>query len=228
MADQKLVVVFVLFPNLTQLDFTGPLQVLSRLPGAEVYLAAKTLEPVPTDVVLTLNPTITFADCPQADVICIPGGFGVDGAIQDAELIDFVRSQGAQARYVTSVCTGAFVLGAAGLLKAKRATTHWAYHEGLSEVGAIPVKERVVRDGNIFTGGGVTAGIDFAFTLAAEIAGEEFAKGLQLGLEYDPAPPFDAGSPEKASPQSLDAMKRFYASRIDAFREVLAQSLGRR
>lgn len=228
MTDQKIVVVFVLFPNLTQLDFTGPLQVLSRLPGAEVHLAAKNLEPVSTDAVLTLNPTISFADCPQADVICIPGGFGVDGAIKDVELIDFVRRQGAHASYVTSVCTGAFVLGAAGLLKGKRATTHWAYHEGLIEVGAIPVKERVVRDGNVFTGGGVTAGIDFAFTLAAEIAGEEFAKGLQLGLEYDPSPPFDSGSPEKASPQSLDAMQRFYASRIDAFREVLMQTLGRR
>lgn len=221
-------IVFVLFPNLTQLDFTGPLQVLSRLPGAEVHLAAKSLEPVSTDAVLTLNPTITFADCPQADVICIPGGFGVDEAIQDGELLDFVQRQGAKARYITSVCTGAYVLGAAGLLNGKRATTHWAYHEELSEVGAIPVKERVVRDGNVFTGGGVTAGIDFAFTLAAEIAGEDFAKGLQLGLEYDPAPPFDAGSPEKASPRALDGMKRFYSPRLDAFREVLTQSLERR
>ena len=225
MTDQKLVVVFVLFPNLTQLDFTGPLQVLSRLPGAEVHLAAKTLEPAPTDAVLTLNPTVTFADCPQADVICIPGGFGVDAAIHDAELIDFVRRQAADARYLTSVCTGAFVLGAAGLLKGKRATTHWAYHEHLSKVGAVPVQERVVRDGHIFTGGGVTAGIDFAFVLAEELAGEAFARGLQLGLEYDPGPPFDSGSPQKAGPETMAAMQQFYASRIEAFNKSLTAAL---
>ena len=197
-------IVFVLFPNVTQLDFTGPLQVLSRLPGASVHLAAMTMDPVSSDGALTINPTCTFADCPQADVICIPGGFGVEDAVADKELVDFVKQQGARAKYVTSVCTGSFVLGAAGLLKGKRATTHWAYHEALAEVGAIPVKARVVRDGNLFTGGGVTAGIDFAFTLAAEIAGEDFARGLQLGLEYDPAPPFESGSPDKAAPETLD------------------------
>ena len=158
---------FVLFPNVTQLDFTGPLQILSRLPGAEVHLIASSLDPVPTDAVLTLNPTVTFADCPPLDIICIPGGFGTDQAVTDETLIEFVRREGARARYVTSVCTGAFVLGAAGILKGKKATTHWAYHAELARVGAIPTKERVVRDGNIFTGGGVTAGIDFALTLAA-------------------------------------------------------------
>ena len=142
-----------------------------------------------TDAVLTLNPTVTFADCPPLDIICIPGGFGTDQAIRDEALIDFVKREGARARYVTSVCTGAFVLGAAGLLKGKKATTHWAYHAELARVGAIPTKGRVVRDGSVFTGGGVTAGIDFALTLAAEIAGEDFAKGIQLGVEYDPAPP---------------------------------------
>ena len=222
MTDEKLNIVFVLFPDLTQLDFTGPLQVLSRLPGAEVHLAAKQIAPVQTDSALTLNPTIAFADCPQADVICIPGGFGVDGAVNDPELIGFVRRQSTQARYVTSVCTGAFVLGVAGLLKGKRATTHWAYHDALSLVGAVPIHERVVRDGNLFTGGGVTAGIDFAFTLAAEIAGEAFAKGLQLGLEYDPSPPFDAGTPDKASPEILDRMTAFYEARGGAFRKALA------
>lgn len=218
-------IVFVLFPKVTQLDFTGPLQVLSRLPGASVHLAAKTLDPVSSDGVLTINPTCTFADCPPADVICIPGGFGVEEAVADKELVDFVKRQGARAKYVTSVCTGSFVLGAAGLLKGKRATTHWAYHEALAEVGAIPVKARVVRDGNLFTGGGVTAGIDFAFTLAAEIAGDDFAKGLQLGLEYDPAPPFESGSPDKAAPEMLDRITAFYEARGEKFREALAAAV---
>jgi cyclohexyl-isocyanide hydratase len=218
-------IVFVLYPNLTQLDFTGPLQVLSRLPGASVHLAAKTLDPVSTDAVLTIPPTVTFADCPPADVLCIPGGFGVDDAINDAALMDFVKREGARAKYVTSVCTGAFVLGAAGLLKGKRATTHWAFHSALEEVGAIAVRERVVRDGNIFTGGGVTAGIDFAFTLAAEIAGEAFASSLQLGIEYDPAPPFEAGSPDKAPAEVLALVEAFYAPPLEAFRAALARSM---
>ncbi len=226
MTKENLDIVFALYPNITQLDFTGPLQVLSRLPGAQVHLAAKTLEPVSTDAALTIPPTVTFADCPPADVICIPGGFGVDDAINDEALMEFVKREGARAQYVTSVCTGAFVLGAAGLLKGKRATTHWAYHDALKDVGAIPVRERVVRDGDIFTGGGVTAGIDFAFTLAAEIAGEAFAKGLQLGLEYDPAPPFQAGAPDKAPPEAREKMEAFYAPRLEAFGKALARSMG--
>lgn len=225
---EKLTIAFVLFPNLTQLDFTGPLQVLSRLPGAEVHLAAKTMAPVATDAVLTLNPTCVFADCPPVDALCVPGGFGVDQAMNDPELMAFVRREGGRAKYVTSVCTGAFILGAAGLLKGKRATTHWAYHEELPKVGAIPVKERVVRDGNIFTGGGVTAGIDFALTLAAEIVGEDVARAIQLGLEYDPAPPFQSGAPEKASPAALSSMRSRYASRLSAFQEALAEATARK
>ncbi|MHB8551951.1 MAG: DJ-1/PfpI family protein, partial [Acidiferrobacterales bacterium] len=181
---------FVIFPNLTQLDFTGPLQVLSRLPGAILHVVAKTLQPVASDSVLMLMPTTTFADCPTLDLLCIPGGFGVDQAMEDEETMAFVRRQGAGAKYVTSVCTGAFILGAAGLLRGRKATTHWAYHHLLPHVGAIPVKERVVRDGNRFTGGGVTAGIDFALTLMAEIAGPDIAQAVQLSLEYDPHPPF--------------------------------------
>lgn len=222
---EKLVIAFVLFPKLTQLDFTGPLQVLSRLPGAEVHLVARALDPVPSDAALKIPPTSTFAACPPVDLLCIPGGFGVDEAITDSDLMAFVKREGERAKYVTSVCTGAFVLGAAGLLKGKRATTHWAYHDDLEKVGAIPVKARVVRDGNIFTGGGVTAGIDFALTLAAEVAGEEFAKAIQLGLEYDPAPPFDAGAPEKASSAALDAMTKRYTPRVAAFRKALADAL---
>lgn len=217
-------IVFVLFPNVTQLDFTGPLQVLSRLPGAHVHIAAKTLAPVATDAALTLNPTCTFADCPPADVLCVPGGFGVDDAMRDADLMAFVKRHAARATYLTSVCTGAFILGAAGLLKGKKATTHWAYHEELAKVGAIPVRARVVRDGNVFTGGGVTAGIDFAFTLAAEIAGEGVAKAIQLGLEYDPAPPFDAGAPEKADAPARAAMDARFAPRLAAFRKALSEA----
>ncbi len=218
-------VTFLLFPNLTQLDFTGPLQVLSRLPGAEVALAAKDRAPVQTDSVLTLNPTHAFDDCPPTDLLCVPGGFGVDDAMLDAETMAFVKREGARAKYVTSVCTGAFILGAAGLLKGKKATTHWAYHDDLRHVGAEPVKARVVRDGNLFTGGGVTAGIDFAFTLAAEIAGEHVAKAIQLGLEYDPAPPFLSGAPDKAPPETLTGQKARYAPRLEVFRRSLAKAL---
>lgn len=221
----ELNIVFVLFPNLTQLDFTGPLQVLSRLPGAKVHLAAKSTAPVASDTALSLNPTTGFADCPQADVLCAPGGFGVDDAMLDPTLMAFVKRQAASARYISSVCTGAFILGAARLLKGKRATTHWAYHDELQRVGAIPVRARVVRDGNLFTGGGVTAGIDFAFTLAAEIAGEKVARAIQLGLEYDPKPPFDGGAPERASQDAVAAMNTRYAPRLAAFREKLARAL---
>lgn len=220
-------ITFLLFPNLTQLDFTGPLQVLSRLPGAEVALAAKTLEPVPSDTVLTLNPTHTFETCPSTDLLCIPGGFGIDDAMRDGATMAFVKRQAAGARYVTSVCTGAFILGAAGLLKGKKATTHWAYHDALADVGATPVTARMARDGNLFTGGGVTAGIDFAFAIAAEIAGEEAAKAIQLGLEYDPAPPFDGGAPEKAPPLVLKAQQARYAPRLAAFHEALAEAKAR-
>ena len=228
MSSESLSVTFVLFPNVTQLDFTGPLQVLSRLPGAEVQIAARTMDPIPTDATLTLNPTHTFANCPPTDLLCIPGGFGVDQAIMDEELMAFVLREGKRAKYVTSVCTGAFILGVAGLLEGKKATTHWAYHDHLALVGATPVKARVVRDSNLFTGGGVTAGIDFAFTLAQEIAGEDHAKAIQLGLEYDPYPPFESGSPDKAAPDIYAATQKRYASREAAFLKSLDQSLQRR
>lgn len=217
-------IAFVLFPNVTQLDFTGPLQVLSRVPGAQIHIVAKSLASVSTDAALTLNPTTTFRDCPPVDVLVVPGGFGVDDAMNDADLMAFVKREGARAKYVTSVCTGAFILGAAGLLKGRKATTHWAYHGELARVGAIPTKARVVRDGNIFTGGGVTAGIDFAFTLAAELAGDSVAKAIQLGLEYDPAPPFDGGAPEKAAPETRAAMTERYSGRLAAFRDALARA----
>ena len=216
---------FLIFPNLTQLDFTGPLQVLHRLPGATTHIAAKTMAPVPSDCGLSLMPTTTLDACPPLDLLCVPGGFGVDEAMGDAETIAWVRKQGAQARYVTSVCTGAFILGAAGLLKGKRATTHWAYHELLTLVGAIPTRGRVVRDGNVITGGGVTAGIDFALTVAAEIAGAEVAQAIQLAIEYDPAPPFDAGSPESAPASVREKQEGRYGNRREAFRAALDAAL---
>lgn len=216
---------FVIFPNLTQLDFTGPLQVLHRLPGAQTHIVAKTLDPVPSDCGLSLLPTKTFADCPPLDLICIPGGFGVDQTMADADTIDFVKRQAAGANYVTSVCTGAFILGAAGLLAGKRATTHWAYRDFLPLVGATPEKARVVRDGNTFTGGGVTAGIDFALTVAAEIAGVDVAQAIQLAIEYDPSPPFDSGSPERAPAIVRDRMISRYASRREAFKAALAAAM---
>lgn len=191
---------FVLFPDLTQLDLTGPLQVLARLPQSRTIVAAKSQAPVPSDCGLSLLPTHNFADCPPFDLICVPGGVkGVIGAIGDRETIDFVRRQAAGAKYITSVCTGAFVLGVAGFLQGRRATTHWAYTELLPLLGAKYEKARIVRDGNLITAGGVTAGVDFGLSVVAEIAGETTARTIQLGIEYDPAPPFDSGNPDKAS-----------------------------
>ena len=211
-------IAFVLFPNLTQLDFTGPLQFLARMPGAETRLLARTMDPVPSDCGLSLMPTGTFAeDADAVDLLCIPGGFGVSQAIEDRELMDFVRRAGAEASWHTSVCTGAFVLGAAGLLEGKRATTHWAYHDLLSKVGAIPTPGRVVRDGQVITGGGVTAGIDFALQLVAELHGPQVAQSLTLGMEYDPQPPFAVGHPERAPVALTNKLKGVYAKRRDEF-----------
>jgi cyclohexyl-isocyanide hydratase len=194
---------FLVFPKVTQLDLTGPAQVLSRVPGAKVHLVWKTLEPLVTDVGFTLNPTITFADCPQLDVLCAPGGFGVVEQLEDAQTLAFLRAQGEGARYVTSVCNGSLLLGAAGLLKGYKSTCHWMWRHYLPQFGAEPVAARVVRDRNRFSGGGVTSGIDFGFTLAAELAGDETARMIQLGLEYDPQPPLDSGSPDKAGAERV-------------------------
>jgi len=190
----------LIFPAVTQLDATGPAQVLARTPGATLHMIWKTRDPVKTDAGFSIVPTTTFADCPQLDVICIPGGAGQIDLMNDAETLAFVAAQGAKARYVTSVCTGSLVLGAAGLLNGYKSACHWASRDLLSAFGAIPVAERVVRDRNRFSGGGVTAGIDFGLTLLAELAGDEVAQSVQLGLEYDPQPPFQSGSPEKAGP----------------------------
>ena len=194
---------FLLFPQVTQLDLTGPAQVLSRLGNATVDLVAKTRDPVPTDAGFSLLPTATFDDAPQPNILCIPGGFGVNDAIDDGETLAWVQQAAAGATWVSSVCTGSLLLGAAGLLKGYRATSHWAQHHHLASFGAVPVHARVVFDRNRVTGGGVTAGIDFALALTAAIRGEAYARLVQLSLEYDPAPPFDSGSPERADADTL-------------------------
>lgn len=196
-------IAFLLFPGVTQLDLTGPAQVLSRLGGARIDLVAKSREPVGTDAQFALLPTATFADAPRTDILCVPGGFGTVAAMEDAETIDWVRRVAADAQWVTSVCTGSLILAAAGLLRGYRAACHWASREQLAWFGAEPVAERVVFDRNRVTGGGVTAGIDFALALTAAIRGEEHARLVQLSLEYDPAPPFDSGSPERADAGTL-------------------------
>ncbi|MDR3097015.1 MAG: DJ-1/PfpI family protein [Paraburkholderia sp.] len=193
---------FLLFPKVQPLDLCGPYDVFASMPDTEVRLVWKTREPLMSATGMLLTPDTVFDECPPLDVICVPGGSGVGPLLEDDDTLAFLRHQAREARYVTSVCTGALVLGAAGLLRGRRATTHWAFHSLLEPFGAIAVKERVVRDGNLITGGGITAGIDFALTLAADLIGEQAAQALQLGIEYAPAPPFDAGCPESA-PQAV-------------------------
>ncbi|CAN5501345.1 DJ-1/PfpI family protein [soil metagenome] len=204
-------IVFLLFPNVTQLDLTGPAQVLSRLGNATIDLVAGSMAPVKTDAGFCLTPTTTFGTTPAADILCIPGGFGIQDAMEDDGAIAWVREAAAGATWVTSVCTGALFLGAAGLLKGYRATTHWASHHHLASFGAIPVKERVVFDRNRVTGGGVTAGIDFGIALTAAIRGEEHARLVQLSLEYDPKPPYACGSPDCASEATLEKYRELAA-----------------
>ncbi len=198
---------FLIYPRVTQLDATGPAQVLSRVPGAEIHMVWKNTDPVETDSGFSILPTIGFDECPPLDVLCVPGGTGQRVLMQDETVLAFLRRQGRQARYVTSVCTGALLLGAAGLLRGSQSACHWAFREELRAFGAEPVAERIVRDGNRITGGGVTAGIDFGLLLAAELAGEDAARSIQLFLEYDPQPPFDSGSPEKAGEKLTAAVR---------------------
>jgi cyclohexyl-isocyanide hydratase len=200
MATDKFRAGFLLFPNLTQLDLTGPYEIIATMPGAETVLLWKTFEPVRSERGLSILPTETFEQCRHLDLICVPGGPGINPLLVDNEVLDFIRRIARDARYVTSVCTGSLVLGAAGLLRGKRAASHWASRHLLAEFGAEPVAERVVVDGTTISGGGVTAGIDFGLRVVAEIHGQAVAEGIQLGVEYAPAPPFNAGSPDTAPP----------------------------
>lgn len=209
----------LVFPDIMQLDMTGPHEVFTKFPDTEVLLVWKTLDPVRSGGGMRILPDVTYADCPQLDLVCVPGGGGMNPLLTDPETLDFLRRQAEGARYVTSVCTGSLVLGAAGLLKGRRAACHWMSREMLSEFGAIPDPARVVVDGNIISGGGVTAGIDFALTVAGELFGDDVAKSIQLGIEYNPQPPYNAGSPESAG-AAVEADARTAAAGRQAEREA--------
>ncbi|HUQ82750.1 MAG TPA: DJ-1/PfpI family protein [Gemmatimonadaceae bacterium] len=198
----------VLFPGLTQLDLTGAYEVLARMPDTRVHLVASTLDPVRSEWGLSIVPTATFRDAPPLDILCVPGGWGVNGYLADEELLGFLRTSAEHARYVTSVCSGALLLGAAGLLRGYRATTHWLSLDLLPLLGAEAVRERVVRDRTRITGAGVTAGIDFGLALAADLFGPEVAQRIQLAIEYAPAPPFHSGAPDTAPEEIREALRR--------------------
>lgn len=220
-------IAFLVYPDVTQLDLTGPAQVLSRLGNQSLDLVWKTKDPVPTDCGFALLPTATFNEVRQADILCVPGGFGCIGVMEDEEALEWVRSVAEKAQWVTSVCTGSLILGAAGLLRGYRAACHWDWREHLKLFGAQPVAERVVFDRNRVTGGGVTAGIDFAFALTAAIRGESHARAVQLGLEYDPHPPFDSGSPDRADAELVEAVRQRSRSRAPD-REERIRAVARR
>ncbi len=227
MTEATLQIGLLVFPRITQLDMTGPFETFARIPGAKVHLLWKRIEPVSSDTGMSLLPTTTFADCPPLDVICIPGGPGQVDLMDDQEVLDFVRRQGLTARYVTSVCTGALVLGAAGLLRGYRATTHWASMDNLEILGAIPVNTRVCVDRNRITGGGITAGIDFGLHLVGVLAGRETAERIQLFLEYTPDPPFAAGSPETAPKDIVETVSAAIAPMLARRKEATMRAAER-
>jgi cyclohexyl-isocyanide hydratase len=205
-------IVFAIFPRITQLDFTGPYEVLHRIPGAEAILASFDGRDVIADGGLTFTNVKRLSDVDDASLLCVPGGYGTLAAMEDRQFLSEIRRLASKAKHLTSVCTGSLLLGAAGLLKGKRAACHWAWRDLLTHFGAIPDEARVVRDGNVFTGGGVTAGVDMALTVVSEIIGKDHAQAIQLAIEYAPAPPFDCGRPELASPEILARVRR----RLDA------------
>ena len=215
---------FLVFPEVQQLDLTGPYEVFASVPDASVHLIWKDQAAVASSTGLPLHPTTTFDACPALDVFCVPGGAGVNALLEDDAVLAFVREQAARVRYLTSVCTGSLVLGAAGVLSGRRATTHWFSHDFLERLGAVPVRARVVRDGNLITAGGVTAGIDFALALVAELLGVEQAETIQLALEYAPEPPLRAGTPDAAPPAVLAAVKT-RLGRVRAAREAIIARL---
>jgi cyclohexyl-isocyanide hydratase len=213
-------VAMLIYPKLTQLDLTGPYEVLARFPELTIDLVWKSLDPIDDALGLRLTPTRTFSDCPAADILFVPGGPGQLALMQDTETLAFLRAQSQSAQWITSVCTGSLVLAAAGLLSGYRATCHWMSIDQLAMFGCNPVSERVVRDRNRLTGAGVTSGIDFALELGASLFGEDRAMRVQLQMEYDPAAPFQAGSPLKAEPSVVEAVQAssaaFQARRVEA------------
>jgi cyclohexyl-isocyanide hydratase len=208
-------IAFLVYPGMALLDLAGPGEVLQNVPGARLHLVGKSRQAVTADGGTSVLPSATFAEVGSADVLCVPGGAGQIDLMEDAETIGWVRSVGEKARHVTSVCTGAFVLGTAGLLDGYRATTHWASLPLLAAYGAEPVEERVVVDRNRITGAGVTAGIDLALRLASIVASQTVAEAIELALEYDPAPPFKAGHPRIASPRIVELVRARFADRIE-------------
>jgi transcriptional regulator GlxA family with amidase domain len=219
-------IVFILYPRLTQLDFTGPYEVLARMPGAETIIASKDGGTLRTELGLTFTDLAKLSEIDRADLIMLPGGPGQTDAMLDPEFIAQVKRLGASAKHLTSVCTGSLILGAAGLINGKRAGSHWAYRELLTNFGAIPDDARVVRDGNVVTGGGVTAGIDIALSIVADIAGEDVAKMIQLAIEYAPAPPFNSGRPEVAEEKTVAAVKRLFAGFAEQRRKAIEGLVG--
>lgn len=217
-------VAMLLFPGMTQLDLAGPYEVFCRMPGTSVSLLAATPAPVRTEWGLTIAPDGTLADQATYDIVCVPGGWGVNDQLQNDELLAFLREQDGKARYLTSVCSGSLILGAAGLLNGYRATTHWMSHDMLSAFGALPVDERVVIDRDRITAGGVTAGIDFGLVVAAELFGAEVAQKIQLAIEYDPAPPFNSGSPAGATVEVREAVLRAAAETLSARRDAIRRA----
>jgi cyclohexyl-isocyanide hydratase len=217
----------VLFPNLTQLDLTGPYEIFARMPDTSVFLAAATMAPVRSEGGLSITPDTTFDRLPPPDVLCVPGGVGVNPLMEDQSLLEWLRAQGGRARFVTSVCTGALLLGAAGLLTGYRATTHWMSLDLLPLFGAHPIDERVVVDRNRITGGGVTAGVDFGLVVAAELFGQAVAEEIQLTIEYNPAPPYGSGSPHTASAELVGRVSAARQRSQQARREIAERAAAR-
>ena len=217
----------LVFPRLTQLDLTGPYEVFSRVPGAEVMLVAKSLEPVRSEFGLPIVPNATFENTAPCTLLFCPGGPGVNDAILDDDLLSFVRTQAELAQYITSVCSGSLILAAAGLLDGYRATTHWTAMEFLPLFGAFAIDERIVRDRNRITGGGVTAGIDFALAVVAELRGPEVAKQIQLDIEYDPQPPFDSGHPSRAERSIVESVMESRTAALQRRRDAVATAARR-
>ena len=224
---QRFSVGVLVFPGITQLDATGPCELFASIPVIELRLIGRDLSPVTTDWGLAFQPSATFDDAPELDAICVPGGVGVNALMEDERCLDFLRRTAERASYVTSVCTGALVLGAAGLLRGYRATTHWISLEFLEKFGAIPVRERVVVDRNRITGGGVTAGIDLGLTVVAELAGRTAAEKAQLYLEYAPHPPFRSGSPETACPELVQSVRSEADDRHEVRRRIVERAAER-
>jgi cyclohexyl-isocyanide hydratase len=216
----------LLFPGLTQLDLTGPFELLARIPGARVMTVWKQPGPVRADSGLELVASEAYATCPPLDLVFVPGGYGQIAQMEDAETLEFLRHHGERARWVTSVCTGSLLRGAAGLLRGYRATTHWMYTDLLPAFGATAVDQRVVLDRNRITAGGVTAGIDFGLQVIAEVAGVEAAQAAQLELEYDPHPPFACGHPRSAPAELVAAVRARLAARMAARQDQLARLTG--